>query len=118
MADLAELAVEERGGTVVARIRGEIDASNRARVGERLLASIPNRAAAVVIDFTDTRYLDSSAIQLLFEIASKVELRRQELRVVAPAGSFVEEVLRAVSLGDTVAVDDDLEKAVSKAVRA
>jgi anti-anti-sigma regulatory factor len=67
-----------------------------------------------VIDFTDTRYLDSSAVQLLFEIAAKVELRRQELRVVAPAGSFVEEVLRAVSLGDAITVEPDLERALRK----
>jgi anti-anti-sigma factor len=105
MTELAELRLENRDGTVVARVSGEIDASNAARLSEDLLSAVTNDDRALVIDFTDTRYLDSSAIQLVFEIAAKLELRRQQLRIVAPAGSFAEEVLRTGSLGAAITIE-------------
>ena len=42
---LAEIAVERHGGTVVARLSGEVDMTNAARVREQLLDAVPERRA-------------------------------------------------------------------------
>lgn len=113
MSDLARLKVETRDGVVIASVSGEIDASNAAGVGEELLGSVSNEARGFVIDFGDTHYLDSSGIQLLFELAEKLKNRRLSLRIVAPADSFVREVLGSVSIDDLVKIEPDLDRALS-----
>ena len=51
----AEIAVERRGGTLVAHLGGEIDMTNAGYVRDELLASVPNDALALVIDLGDCR---------------------------------------------------------------
>lgn len=109
---LARLSLEARGDVEVARVAGEVDASNVAELSERLLDSVSNQARAVVLDLTETSYIDSSGISLIFDAAARLRNRRQELRLVVTPGSFVAEVLRAVSLDQSVAIDSELEEAL------
>ncbi len=82
--------VEERGDDVsVAAVEGEIDASNANAVAERLRTLLTNRSSVLVVDLTDTTYVDSAGLNLLFELASELEHRQQQLRlVIAPASSI------------------------------
>ena len=57
---------------VVARLTGEVDMTNAAYIGDELTKAVPNEALGLVIDLTGTRYLDSAAIELLFELARKL----------------------------------------------
>ena len=61
---LAEIEVERQGGTVVARLSGEVDMTNAAHVREQLLDAVPNDALALVVDLDGCRYLDSAAIEV------------------------------------------------------
>ena len=54
----AEIVLDRRDGSVVARLSGEVDMSNATYVRDQLLASMPNEALALVLDITGTRYLD------------------------------------------------------------
>ena len=112
--DLAKLTFESDGDVELARVAGEVDASNVDDLSKNLLQTISNKARAVVIDLTDTSYIDSSGISLIFDAAARLRNRRQELRLVVPRGSFVAEVLAAVSMQDSVAIDP----AVGDALRA
>jgi anti-anti-sigma factor len=103
--DLAKLTFESDGDVELARVAGEVDASNVDDLSETLLETISNKARAVVIDLTDTSYIDSSGISLIFDAAARLRNRRQELRLVVPPRSFVAEVLAAVSMQDSVAID-------------
>ena len=69
MSSPAEIAVERRGGSVVAHVSGEIDMTNAAYLREQLLDSMPNDALALVIDISGCRYLDSAAIEVLFDLS-------------------------------------------------
>ena len=112
--ELARLSFESEGDVELAHLTGEIDASNVEDLSETLLGTISNKARAVVIDLTDTSYIDSSGISLIFDAVARMRNRRQELRLVVPPRSFVAEVLKAVSMQETVAIDP----AVGDALRA
>jgi anti-anti-sigma factor len=103
--ELAKLTFESDGDVELARVAGEVDASNVEDLSDTLLERIPNQARAVVIDLTETSYIDSSGISLIFDAAARLRNRRQELRLVVLPRSFVAEVLAAVSMQESVAID-------------
>jgi anti-sigma B factor antagonist len=112
MADLARLSVETRGDVELARVAGEVDASNVAEISEELLGAVSNQARAVVLDLSQTSYIDSSGISLIFDAAARLRNRQQELRLVVTPSSFVGEVLAAVSMERSVAIDPALDDAL------
>jgi len=114
MPDLARLTFETEGDVELARLAGEVDASNVADLSQRLLEAVSNKARALVLDLTETSYIDSSGISLIFDAAARMRNRRQQLRLVVIPRSFVSEVLAAVSMQDSVPIDP----AVGDALRA
>ena len=112
MPELARLSFESDGDVELAHLTGEVDASNVEELSETLLEKVSNKARAVVIDLTETSYIDSSGISLIFDAAARLRNRRQELRLVVPPRSFVGEVLAAVSMQDSVPIDEDLAGAL------
>jgi anti-sigma B factor antagonist len=112
MPDLARLSVESDGAIELARVAGEIDASNVADLSQRLLDTVSNRSRALVLDLTETSYIDSSGISLIFDAAARMRNRRQQLRLVVQPRSFVAEVLAAVSMQDSVPIDPVLGEAL------
>ena len=111
-AELARLSLESDGNVELARVAGEVDASNVADLSRRLLAAVSNRSTALVLDLTETSYIDSSGINLIFDAAARMRNRRQQLRLVVPPRSFVCEVLSAVSMEDSVPIDPVLGDAL------
>ena len=105
MPDLARLTFETDGEVELARLTGEVDASNVADLSRRLLEAVSNKARALVLDLTETSYIDSSGISLIFDAAARMRNRRQQLRLVVTPRSFVGEVLAAVSMQDSVPID-------------
>jgi anti-anti-sigma factor len=113
MPDLARLSFETTAEDVaLARVAGEVDASNVESLSRRLLDGISNKARALVLDLTETSYIDSSGISLIFDAAARLRNRRQTLRLVVTPQSFVSEVLSAVSMQDSVPVDDKVDEAL------
>lgn len=112
MPDLARLSVESDGDIELARVAGEVDASNVADLSQRLLEAVSNRSRALVLDLTETSYIDSSGISLIFDAAARMRNRRQQLRLVVQPRSFVAEVLAAVSMQDSVPIDPVLGEAL------
>ena len=110
--ELARLRVERHGETALARIAGEVDSSNVGDLSQRLLAAVPNQARALVLDLSETSYIDSTGISLIFDAAARLRNRRQELRLVVTPRSFVGEVLAAVSMEQSVAIDPALDEAL------
>jgi anti-anti-sigma factor len=112
MPELARLSLESQGDIELARVAGEVDASNVDDLSERLLAAVPNNARALVLDLSQTSYIDSSGISLIFDAAARLKNRRQQLRLVVTPRSFVGEVLAAVSMEESVAIDAGLDEAL------
>lgn len=110
----AEVAIERRDGSVIAHLSGEVDMTNSARVREELLVSVPNDALALVVDLDGCRYLDSAAIELLFDLARRLGRRRQELRLVLPKSSPLARVLTLTDVQSVAAVHETLDAALGE----
>jgi anti-sigma B factor antagonist len=110
--ELARLSFESEGDVELARVAGEVDASNVADLTQQLLDAISNNVRALVLDLTQTSYIDSSGISLIFDAAARMKNRRAQLRLVVSPKSFVGEVLAAVSMSDSVPIDPEVQAAL------
>ena len=80
----------------------------------RLLKAVQNRDVGLVMDLSDTRYVDSAGINLLFELAELLQARQLALAVVLPEGGLVERVFSLVNLAAVA----DVHRSVDAAVHA
>ena len=114
--DLVKVQIEERRGAdvVVARLTGELDISGAESTGQRIAEAVPSSARGVVVDMSELEFIDSSGISMLFALARRVGSRRQELRVVAPAGKPVARVLDIVEFDKAAPVHADVDSAVAE----
>ena len=111
---LVGLDIEKQENVVVARVTGELDIAGASGTGERIAAAVPTSARGLVVDFTDLEFIDSSGIAMLFGLVRRLGSRRQELRVVAPAGEPVARVLEIVEFTRAAPLDSDLDTAVAQ----
>jgi anti-sigma B factor antagonist len=110
----AEVAIQRRGGAVVAHLSGEVDMTNAARVREELLVSVPNDALALIVDLEECRYLDSAAIEVVFDLARRLGRRRQALRLVVPESSPLVRVLTLTDVGSVAPIHRTLDSALGQ----
>lgn len=106
---IAGLEVSERDGVVIAGLTGEIDSSNAAELKLALSERLPSAATALALDLGGVTYLDSSGIQLLFELGRRLSARRQRLRLVVPDGAPTRRVLDLCAIEAVAPLDRDLE---------
>lgn len=115
MDNLVGVEIEQREDdeVVVARLTGELDISGAETTGERLGEAVPSSARGLVVDLSALEFIDSSGVAMLFGLARRVGSRRQELRVVAPAGKPVARVLEIVEFDRAAPVHVDLDSALA-----
>jgi anti-anti-sigma factor len=114
MSDLARVETSESDGIVVARVSGELDVAGATQMGEMIGEAVPNSARALVVDFSDLGFIDSSGVAMLFTLSRRLESRRQELHLVAPQGSPVARVLEIVEFDRAAPVHADLDSALAE----
>jgi anti-sigma B factor antagonist len=110
---IAQVRVEHRDGLPVAFLGGEVDAANAPQVTEELMTAVTNRAPALVLVLSDTRYLDSAGINLLFQLNQVLESRRQRLGLVLDASARLRRVLEISGVFAAIAVWEDLDSALT-----
>ena len=115
MSTAADVAVERQGDALVVRLRGEVDMTNAAFVREELTSAVPNDARVLVVDLSETRYLDSAAIEVLFELSRRLGRRRQELALVVPPESPLRRLLAVCDVGSVASVHESLARACDAA---
>ena len=86
---LAHITGECHGGVAVARVVGEIDASNVKWVESKLRALLSNQSDRLLVDLSATTYLDSAGIALWFALAADLEQHQQQLHLVVVASSSI-----------------------------
>lgn len=114
MSDLAGLRFDHVEGVLVVTIGGEVDLSN----ADDLMASVADAIGpadeGAVLDLSDTRYLDSSGVRAVFDLAGRLQARRQQLRLVVADDAIVRRVLVLTKLDAAV----PLHRSVTEAVEA
>ena len=108
----ADVSVERHDGAVVARLSGEVDMTNSEYVSEELQKAVPNDAATLIVDLSEARYLDSAAIELLFDLSRRLDRRRQSLRLVLPPGSPLKRVLLLTEIDSVAPLHETLDSAL------
>jgi anti-anti-sigma factor len=109
-----ELSFEFLGDAILARLSGEVDLANARSVKERLLDAVPNTASGLVLDLSATIHLDSSGVRLIFELAERLENRRQKLEIVVPDESNIRRVLLLTEVDSVVPMFTSVEAVPGK----
>ncbi|MGB9184447.1 MAG: STAS domain-containing protein [Solirubrobacteraceae bacterium] len=95
---LADLTIETKGLVVVARLRGDVDMSNAGRLRDELNAATRNETLGLVLDLSEVGYVDSAGIHLIHRLRSGLHTHGQQLRLVIPADSLINDTLRLAGL--------------------
>ena len=109
---LVSLHFEQHGETTVARVVGEVDASNAPTFAAQLKDALPNSALGLVVDLSETSYIDSAGVHLIFDLADALRRRQQALHLVVAPDSFVDDVLGVVNVSGAAEVSSTLADAL------
>jgi anti-anti-sigma factor len=93
VSDLARVEVDGTGTRCVVRVIGEVDMSNAHELGRTIAQAVQKGDTELVVDLTDTEYLDSAGVAVLLRLATRLRARRLLLRVLAPPEAPVRGVL-------------------------
>ena len=115
---LSQVEFDERGDVLIARVSGEVDASNAVELGRALGEKLPSSAHGLVLDLSGIVYLDSAGIELLFSLASRLGDRRQRLRLSVPKESPVRRVLEICDIGSVAPIEESAEFAALRVTQA
>jgi anti-anti-sigma factor len=112
MSLIARVVEEHQGDVPIITIEGEIDASNAREIAGRMRGALSNQAKVLVVDLTPTTYIDSAGINILFQLATELGERQQELHVVVAAASPIARMLAIVGLEHAVPTHPTREAAL------
>ncbi len=96
----------------MARLNEEFELSSAVGIREGLFGALSNRDHGIVIDLQNVTFMDSAGINVLFELAERLESRQQRVAVVLPERAVVRRVAEIVGLGARVAVCETVDDAV------
>ena len=107
------VSFERLGRIPVARHRGDIDAATAGDLRERLAEQMSNEAPAIVLDLSETRYVDSAGLDMLLRFSERLRQRRAEFVLVIPPTSQLVRLAKLVGLYSAMPVRASLEEALS-----
>jgi anti-sigma B factor antagonist len=112
--DPAGVELIRNGRVIVARMPVEVEISQTPSLRGELTQAVENRDLGLVVDMTATTYLDSSGVNMLFELGEGLAARQLRMAVVIPHGGLVERVVSIVDLGSAMPIHRELESAVDE----
>jgi anti-anti-sigma factor len=101
----------------VVRVPLDIDAANAATVRDELVGCMRNDAFDLIVDLSETPYLDSAGIDMLFRLNRSLSDRRATLRLVIRPESDLARLSELVAIPHSIAVHADVADAVQAAAR-
>ena len=104
-------AVERTDGTLVIRLQGELDLYNADAVREALFACCAEQPQRLVVDLSDVKFVDSTALAVLIEASSR--LAEGNGLVLAAPGRETRRALEISGLDRHFSVVESLEAAVA-----
>jgi anti-anti-sigma factor len=106
--------IERVDGVPVAHIEGDIDAANATATEQQLTNALDSDSLSLVVDLSDTRYVDSAGIDMLLRLSDRLDRRRAKLILVIPDASPIKRLATIVGLPDVVAIHASLKSALQK----
>ena len=96
------LDLTDDDGTVVAAVSGDIDFGTADDLGRDIARALPDSAAGLVLDLTDVRYVDSSGVRVIFELAAQLAISGRRLALAVPETSPVRRLVKITRLEEAV----------------
>jgi anti-sigma B factor antagonist len=109
----ADVQMDHRDSVGIARVSGEVDITQASALRERLLEAVRNDDLGLVVDLTETRFIDSVGVSLLFELAERLTGGQLRFAVVVPQQGLVQRVLTIVDLDSVAEVHSRLDDALA-----
>ena len=86
----------ESGGAEVVAVVGDLDCSSAPQLSRVLEHAIERRDAPLLVDLTDTSFLDSLGIATIVAASASADRRGSHLAVVVPEDCHIRRLLSAV----------------------
>jgi anti-anti-sigma factor len=113
--ELARILVERRDSAIVARLVGEVDMSNAGEVQEELLAAAADAPGALVVDLSETEYLDSAWFPAMERVALGLARSGRTLRLVCPMAAPTRRLLELSGIEGLFPLALSVEEALGEA---
>jgi anti-anti-sigma factor len=110
---IADVAFAERDDALVVTVAGELDLSNAGAFGADVQHRVTNAAAGVVLDLLAVTFLDSAAIQALFQLNDRLRRRNQVLVLVLTEDDPAALTLRLTGVIGAIETRDDVASALA-----
>jgi anti-sigma B factor antagonist len=114
---MSTLDLERIDGVPIAHIRADIDAANATIIQQRLADALGPVASSLVIDLSETGYLDSTGIDMLLRLSHRLDERRAKLILVIPDTSQLKRLAWIVGLPEAIAIYPALSAALQEAAK-
>jgi anti-anti-sigma factor len=108
------MEVEHIDGVPIAHVRQDIDAATVAGIQTQLDETLGPDAFSLIVDVTETGYIDSAGIDMLMRLGERLGQRRATLMLVIPADSQLSRLAALVGLDSAL----DVHRTVRGALRA
>jgi anti-anti-sigma factor len=69
---------------------------------------------ALVLDLSESDYLDSSGVRLIFELDARLGSRGQRLDLVVPDDSFIKRVLMLMQVHQAIRIHSSVDTALGR----
>ncbi len=112
---MSAVDLERIDGVPIAHVNEDIDAANAAITQQQLADALGPEASTLIIDLSDTRYVDSAGIDMLFRLSDRLDHRRAKLILVVPDTSQLKRLFSLVGLPDVIAIHPTLPAALQVA---
>ena len=99
------------GTVAVVMPQGEVDVYTAPRLKEQLVAALDEGYTRIVIDLSETSFLDSSGLGVLVGALKRANDAGGALRIVCP-GEGIMRIFRITGLTKVFDMDEDLDKAL------
>lgn len=110
--------IEQIDGVPVAHVKEDIDAANAAATQQRLAEALGPDALSLVVDLSDTGYIDSAGIDMLLRLSDRLDHRRARLVLVIPETSQLKRLAMIVGLPEVITIRPSLADALRETAKA
>jgi anti-anti-sigma factor len=112
---MSPLEIERIDGVPIVHVSEDIDAANATTTHQQLADALGPEASSLVIDLSETRYVDSAGIDMLLRLSGRLDHRRAKLILVIPDTSQLKRLASIVGLPNAVVIRSTLPAALQEA---
>lgn len=112
---MSPLNLERIDGVPIAHVNEDIDAANVTITQQQLADALGPDASSLVVDLSETRYLDSAGIDMLLRLSDRFDHRRAKLILVIPDTSQLKRLASIVGLSHAIAIHPTIPAALQEA---